>query len=155
DGIGSLGSLHPFNERRQQIELIERRRAALAVPHAGDEEQTCERLRLLEATGTLCHTLVVADGIEGREPRIAHAVIEELFSAAGGEGAEVGPALRIGELLPGIVDDVRHLTLEVDAERERSAADRSCGRVEKKPRNPGALDRDARVIGVWRIDAPS
>src|ERR1041385_4673901 len=62
--------LHPVLDRGQQVEAIERRRAAAAVTHAGHEEQPARLRHDIGTTVIRSHLRVVANGVFGREPRI-------------------------------------------------------------------------------------
>src|SRR5579862_6317232 len=73
--IGCLAAFDPVDHCLQHIELIECRRAGTAMPHTRYEIGPAEiGAHLRKPAGTGRHTLVIVDGVEGREPRIADAV---------------------------------------------------------------------------------
>ncbi len=92
DGLRWDLVLDPVDDGAQHVEGVERRRSAATVAHPRHQEEpapAADRGRPAVRPG---HALVVVDGVEGREPGVADAVVEEELAAAAREGVEVRPA---------------------------------------------------------------
>ena len=90
--------------------------AARAMTHARHQEGPARCLpHLFHAAGIRRHALVVIQGIDRREPGIAHTVIEQHLAAMAEVARQIGPVGGVGEAIhPARVDPVLDL-IDVDA----------------------------------------
>ena len=84
DLLWRMALLHPVNNGGEHVETIQRRLPSCAVAHAWDQE---EATPVADGAGSIVlgQSLVVPNSIQGREPGIAHAVIENQLAGVSGE----------------------------------------------------------------------
>ena len=93
-GVRRGALFHPIDHRAQHVEGV-CRLTATAVAHAGHQKEAAPRGHLIHAAVVRAHLLVVVDGVQCGEPRVAGTVIEEQLAAVRGERAQICPPLRV------------------------------------------------------------
>ncbi len=143
--------LDPTHEGLEQIETIERRRAAATVAHPRHEKQPAPPRDRLEAAVVLGELFVIAHGLLCGEPGIAHTVEEDEFAAVPGERVELGPGGSISDRYISRGGEPR-LLVDIHPGRRNGTAHGARSRVEKtgdalRVGNAG-IEPEARVDGV-------
>src|SRR5438067_9557028 len=120
------------------------------MTHAWRQEQTAPALHALFPV-LLPEPLVVIDRIERREPRIAHAVIEEQLAAAARERAQVGPACRVRQHCHRVRLGRELFAIDVLLER-RDRRPRRSGAGAERPGNHAPAGGNPAVVRKCRVD---
>jgi hypothetical protein len=144
-GIRGLTLFDPFDDRTEQIEMVQRRSAAGAVSHSRHRKKAARILsNLLHAARVLRHALIIVERIKRRKPGIAPAVVKENLAAMTEEARQIGPLRGIDQALhPVRVNRLLDL-VDIDALAVLRPDRAACGRGQDAG-NADALGCDAAV----------